>query len=176
MEFKATTIIGIVKDGKHVIAGDGQVTMGDVVFKAHSKKVKKIYNDEVIVGFAGGVADAMTLRDKFEKSLQKYSGNLLRAAVELAQQWRSDEGLRKLEATMIVTDKENMLVINGGGEVLETDDGLCAIGSGGNYAYAAAKALKDNTNLSAREIAEKALRIAGSMCVYTNDNIVIEEI
>ena len=162
--------------GKHVIAGDGQATLNDVVFKAHSKKVKRIYNDQILVGFAGGAADAITLCDKFEKSLQKYSGNLLRSAVELAQQWRGDEGLRKLEATMIVADKENMLIVNGNGDVLEPDGGLCAIGSGGNYAYAAAKALKENTNLSAREIAEKAMKVAGEMCVYTNTNVIVEEI
>lgn len=177
MDIKGTTIIGVEKDGKFVIAGDGQVTMGEsVVMKAHAKKVRRIYNDKVVIGFAGSTADAFTLSEKFEKMLQKYSGNLTRAAVELAQLWRSDKGLRNLQALMIVADKETMLIISGVGDVIESDDGICAIGSGGNYALAAARALKQNTNLSAKEIAEKAMKIAGDICIFTNGNIVIEEV
>ncbi len=177
MQIKGTTIIGVEKDGKFVIAGDGQVTMGEsVVMKAHAKKVRRIYNDKVVIGFAGSTADAFTLSEKFEKMLQKYSGNLTRAAVELAQLWRSDKGLRHLEALMIVADKETMLIISGVGDVIESDDGICAIGSGGNYALAAARALKQNTKLSAKEIAEKAMKIAGDICIFTNGNLVIEEV
>ena len=177
MDIKGTTIIGVEKDGKFVIAGDGQVTMGEsVVMKAHARKVRRIYNDKVVIGFAGSTADAFTLSEKFEKMLQKYSGNLTRAAVELAQLWRSDKGLRNLQALMIVADKETMLIISGVGDVIESDDGICAIGSGGNYALAAARALKQNTNLSAKEIAEKAMKIAGEICIFTNGNLVIEEV
>ena len=177
MQIKGTTIIGVEKDGKFVIAGDGQVTMGEsVVMKSHAKKVRRIYNDKVVIGFAGSTADAFTLSEKFEKMLQKYSGNLTRSAVELAQLWRSDKGLRQLEALMIVADKETMLIISGVGDVIESDDGICAIGSGGNYALAAARALKQNTNLSAKEIAEKAMKIAGEICIFTNGNLVIEEV
>ena len=177
MDIKGTTIIGVEKDGKFVIAGDGQVTMGEsVVMKAHARKVRRIYNDKVVIGFAGSTADAFTLSEKFEKMLQKYSGNLTRAAVELAQLWRSDKGLRNLQALMIVADKETMLIISGVGDVIESDDGICAIGSGGNYALAAARALKQNTNLSAKEIAEKAMKIAGDICIFTNGNLVIEEV
>lgn len=175
-DFKGTTILGVAKDGKHVIAGDGQATLNNVVFKATAKKVKRIYNDQVIVGFAGGAADGITFCDKFEKMLKKYSGNLLRSAVELAQLWRGDESMRKLDAVMIVADKDMMLVINGVGDVMEPDEGVCAIGSGGNFALAAAKALVQNTKLSAREIAEKSLKVASEMCIYTNDHITVEEI
>lgn len=177
MEIRGTTIIGVEKDGKIVVAGDGQVTMGEkVIMKATAKKVRRIYNDKVVVGFAGSTADAFTLTEKFEKMLQKYSGNLTRAAVELAQQWRGDKGLRQLDALMIAADKATMLIISGVGDVIESDDGICAIGSGGNYALAAAKALKENTKLSAREIAEKAMKIAGDICVYTNGNLTVEEL
>lgn len=174
--FKATTIIGIAKDGKHVIAGDGQATVGDTIFKGNAKKVKRIYEGKVIVGFAGGAADGIVFCDKFEKMVKKYEGNLLRSAVELAQLWRSDESMRKLDAIMIVADKDNMLIINGVGDVMEPENGVCAVGSGGNYALSAAKALIENTNLSAREIAEKSIKIASEICIYTNDNITIEEI
>ncbi len=177
MEIRGTTIIGVEKDGKIVVAGDGQVTMGEkVIMKATAKKVRRIYNDQVVVGFAGSTADAFTLSEKFEKMLQKYSGNLTRAAVELAQEWRGDKGLRQLDALMIVADKTAMFIISGVGDVIEADDGICAIGSGGNYALAAAKALKENTKLSAREIAEKAMKIAGDICVYTNGNLTVEEL
>lgn len=175
-QLKGTTIIGVQKDNKIVIAGDGQVTMGEsVVFKGTAVKVRRLYNGKVVTGFAGGTADAFTLCEKFEGMLQKHSGNLMRAAVELAQLWRRDNALRQLEAMMIVADKERMLIITGLGDVLEPEDGICAIGSGGNYALAAAKALKHNTDLSAREIAEKSMRIAGEICIFTNGNLTIEE-
>ncbi len=175
-QLKGTTIIGVQKDDKIVIAGDGQVTMGEsVVFKGTAVKVRRLYNGKVVTGFAGGTADAFTLCEKFEGMLQKHSGNLMRAAVELAQLWRRDNALRQLEAMMIVADKERMLIITGLGDVLEPEDGICAIGSGGNYALAAAKALKHNTNLSAREIAEKSMKIAGEICIFTNGNLTIEE-
>lgn len=177
MEIRGTTIIGVERDGKFVVAGDGQVTLGEqVVMKATAKKVRRIYNDQVVVGFAGSTADAFTLTEKFEKMLQKYSGNLTRAAVELAQLWRGDKGLRQLNAMMIASDKNTMLIITGVGDVVEADDGICAIGSGGNYALAAAKALKQNTNMSARDIAEKAMKIAGDICIFTNGNLTIEEV
>lgn len=177
MEIRGTTIVGVERDGKFVVAGDGQVTAGErVIMKATAKKVRRIYNDKVVVGFAGSTADAFTLTEKFEKMLQKYSGNLTRAAVELAQLWRGDKGLRQLDAMMIASDKTTMLIITGVGDVIEPDDGICSIGSGGNYALAAAKALKENTSLSAREIAEKAMKIAGDICVYTNGNVTVEEV
>lgn len=177
MEIRGTTIIGVEKDGKIVIAGDGQATLGEhTIFKSHSKKVRRLYNDTVVCGFAGSTSDAFTLLEKFEKFLKKYSGNLTRAAVELAQEWRSDQGARKLDSMMIAADKTTMLIITGVGDVFEPDDGICAIGSGGNYALAAGKALKNNTTLSAREIAEKAMDIASDICVYTNKNLTIEEV
>lgn len=177
MEIRGTTIIGVERDGKFVLAGDGQVTLGEqVVMKASAKKVRRIFNEKVVVGFAGSTADAFTLTEKFEKMLQKYSGNLTRAAVELAQTWRSDKGSRQLNAMMIAADKTTMLMISGIGDVIEADDGICAIGSGGNYALAAAKALKQNTDMSAKEIAEKAMKIAGDICIFTNGNITIEEV
>ncbi len=177
MKIRGTTIIGVEKDGKRVIAGDGQVTAGEsVVMKGSARKVRRIYNDKVVVGFAGSTADAFTLSEKFEKMLQKYSGNLTRAAVELAQLWRSDKGLRQLEAMMIVADKDAMLIITGVGDVIEPDDGICAIGSGGNFALSAAKALKRHTKLSAREICEESMKIASEICIFTNSNFVIEEV
>jgi len=175
--YRGTTICAVKKDGKTAMAGDGQVTMGQsVIFKGTARKVRRIYNDKVVVGFAGAVADAFTLCEKFEELLNKFSGNLLRSAVELAQQWRTDRGMRNLEAQLIVADKERLLICSGTGEVIEPDDGVCAIGSGGNYALAAGKALYENTNLSAREIAEKAMAIAGNICVYTNNHITVEEV
>ena len=176
IQFRGTTIIGVKKGDQIVIAGDGQVTMGQsVVFKGTAKKVRRLYNGKVVIGFAGGTADAFTLCEKFEGMLQKHSGNLMRAAVELAQLWRRDNALRQLEAMMIVADKEQMLIITGVGDVLEPEDGICAVGSGSNYALAAAKALKHNTDLSAREIAEKSMRIASEICIFTNGNLTIEE-
>ena len=175
--FKGTTICGVRKDGKIAIAGDGQVTMGEsTIFKGTAHKVRRIYNDSVVAGFAGSVADAFSLCERFEDKLTQCGGNLERAAVMLAQDWRGDKGLRQLEALLIVADKEHMLIISGTGEVIDPDDGIAAIGSGGNYALAAARALIQNTDLTAREIAEKALHIAASICVYTNDNIIVEEV
>lgn len=177
MELRGTTICAVKINDKTAIAGDGQVTMQqNVIFKDNAIKVRKIYNDKVIVGFAGSVADAFSLCERFEEMLNKFSGNLMRSAVELAQLWRSDKVLRRLEAMMIVADKDQILILSGTGDVIEPNDGICAIGSGGNYALAAAKALKENTKLSAKEIAGKALRIAGKICVFTNDHITIEEI
>lgn len=177
MEFMGTTICAVKKDGKTAIAGDGQVTMGQsVIFKNTAKKVRRIYNDKVIIGFAGSVSDAFTLSERFEEMLNKYSGNLMRSAVELAELWRSDKMGRKLEAMLITADKDTLLVVSGSGEVMTADDGVCAIGSGGNYALAAAKALNDETDFSAEEIAKKALKIASEICVFTNDNIICEVI
>lgn len=175
--FRGTTICAVKKDGKTVICGDGQVTMGQsVVFKNNAVKVRRLYNEKVVVGFAGSVADAFSLSEKFEAMLNKFSGNLMKSAVELASLWRMDKALRQLDALMIVADKEKMLIISGNGEVIEPEDDICAIGSGGNYALAAAKALKQNTDLSAKEIAEKALKIAGEICVFTNGHLTIEEV
>jgi len=176
-QLKGTTICAIKKNGITAIAGDGQVTMAqNVIFKNNAKKVRRIYNDKVVIGFAGSVADAFSLSERFEEMLNKYSGNLMRSAVELAQLWRSDKILRHLEAMMIVADSELLLIISGNGEVIEPQENLCAIGSGGNYAFAAAKALSENTDFSAKEIAYKSLRIASQICVFTNDNIIVEEI
>lgn len=175
--FRGTTICAVKRDGKTVICGDGQVTMSQsVIFKNGAVKVRRLYNDKVIIGFAGSVADAFSLSERFEAMLNKFSGNLLKSAVELASLWRMDKALRQLEAMMIVADKDKLLIVSGTGEVIEPDDDVCAIGSGGNYALAAAKALKENTKLSAREIAEKALNIAGDICVFTNHHLTIEEV
>jgi ATP-dependent HslUV protease subunit HslV len=177
VELRGTTIIAVQKDGKCAVAGDGQVTMSEsVVMKATAKKVKRLYHDQVVVGFAGSVADAFSLCERFEKKLEQYSGNLTRAAVSLAQDWRSDKIMHKLEALLIAANKDELLIISGTGEVIDPDDGIAAIGSGGMYALAAAKALKANTELSAEQIAEKALRIAGEICVFTNGNITVEEV
>ena len=177
MELRGTTIIAVKKDGRTAVAGDGQVTMSEsVIMKATAKKVRRLYHDQVVVGFAGSVADAFSLCERFEKKLEQYSGNLTRAAVSLAQDWRSDKIMHKLEALLIVANKEDLLIVSGTGEVIDPDDGIAAIGSGGMYALAAAKALKSNSELSAPEIAEKALRIAGEICVFTNGNITVEEV
>ena len=174
-EFHATTICGIKKDGHIAIAGDGQVTMGEsVILKGSACKVRRIFGGKVILGFAGSVSDAFSLSEKFEGMLNKFSGNLMRSAVELAELWRGDKMGRKLEALMIVADKDTMLIVSGTGEVIEPDDDIAAIGSGGNYALAAARALMQNTNFSAEEIAKKSLKIASEICVYTNDNIKCE--
>ena len=176
-QFRGTTICGVKRNGKTAIAGDGQVTFGEnVVFKSNAVKVRRIYNDKVILGFAGGVADAFTLTERFEAMLNKYSGNLMRSAVELAELWRNDQLPRRLEAMMIVADKENMFILSGSGEVIEPDGGVCAIGSGGNYALAAARALYQETDYDAPAIAEKALRIASDICIFTNGNITVEEV
>ena len=170
-----TTICAVQRDGKIAVAGDGQVTLSEsVIFKSTAKKVKRIFDNRVVIGFAGSVADAFSLSEKFESMLNKYSGNLMRSAVELAELWRSDKMPRKLEAMMIVADKENLYIVSGSGDVIEPDGGVCAIGSGGNYALAAARAMMKETNLSAEEIAKKALLIASELCVFTNDNITVE--
>lgn len=177
MEFRGTTICSVRRNGIVAVAGDGQVTMGEsVIMKGNAVKVKRIYNDKVIVGFAGSVSDAFALSEKFEAMLQKYSGNLMRSAVELAELWRSDKGGRRLEALLIVADANSTYVVSGTGEVIEPENGICAIGSGGNYALAAARALADATDLSADEIAARALKIASEICVYTNDHITVETI
>ncbi len=174
-EFRATTICAVKRDGITAIAGDGQVTMGEkVIMKSSARKVRRIFNDSVVIGFAGSVSDAFALSEKFESSLTQYSGNLQKAAVELAQGWRLNREARNLEALLIAADKQDLLLISGTGEVIAPDEGVLAIGSGGNYALAAARALMENTDLGAEQIAEKALRIAASICVYTNDNIIVE--
>ena len=177
MEFRGTTICAVRRDGKIAVAGDGQVTVGEsVVFKSNARKVKRIYDDKVVIGFAGSVADAFSLSEKFEGMLQKYSGNLMRSAVELAEMWRGDKYQRKLDAMMIVADKDNLFIVSGNGDVIDPDGNACAIGSGGNYALAAARALLQETELSAAEIAKKAVLIASELCVFTNDHIVVEEV
>ncbi len=174
--FHATTILCISRNGKVAIGGDGQVTMGNTVLKHNAKKIRKMYGDKVIGGFAGATADAFTLFEKFEGKLESYRGNITRAAVELAKDWRTDKVLRRLEALLIVADKEHIFIISGTGDVIEPEEGIAAIGSGGPYAQAAAKALTDNTGLGAREILEKAMKIAAGICIYTNENIYIEEL
>jgi len=174
---KATTIVAVKRDNSVAMAGDGQVTFGEnTILKHTAKKIRKIYNGKILVGFAGSVADAFALYDMFEEKLEKSDGNLKKAAVELASEWRSDRVLRKLEALLLAADKEQILLISGSGEVIQPDDQVIAIGSGGNYAFAAAKALIENTNLSARDIAIKSMEIASRICVYTNDNISVEEL
>ena len=175
--FRGTTICAVRKNGECAMAGDGQVTMGQqTVMKAHAHKVRRIYNGKVVVGFAGSVADAFALSEKFEEKLTQFSGNLPRAAVELAQDWRMDRAARKLDAMLLCADKDNLLLVSGTGEVIEPDGGVIAIGSGGNFALAAARALYENTDLSAQEIARKALKIASDICVYTNSNIIVETV
>ncbi len=177
MEFKGTTICAVKKDGVTAIAGDGQVTLGEsVVFKNNAVKVRRIYGGKVVIGFAGTVSDAFSLCERFEAMLNKFSGNLERSAVELAEQWRRDQAGRKLEAMMICADKESLLIVSGTGEVIEPDDGVCAIGSGGNYALAAARALVEETDYAADKIAVKALKIASRICIFTNDNIKCETV
>lgn len=176
-EFRGTTICAVKKDGKTAIAGDGQVTMSEsVIFKNNAVKVRRIYNGKVIFGFAGSVADAFTLSERFEEMLNKFSGNLLRSAVELAELWRNDKVGRRLEAMMITADENTMLIVSGSGEVIEPDGGVCAIGSGGNYALAAARALVKETDYDAETVAKKALTIASEICVFTNDHITCEVI
>lgn len=177
-EFHSTTICAIEKDGKFAMAGDGQVTMGEqIVMKGTAKKVRRIYNDQVVVGFAGSVADAFTLEGKFEEKLNEYNGNLQRAAVELAQEWRTKQSMQKLEAMLIVMNDKEMLLVSGTGEVIAPDDGILAIGSGGNYALAAARSMKQYgaDGLTASQIAKNALNVAADICVFTNHNIIVEE-
>lgn len=178
VKFHATTICAVRRGPDDIcIGGDGQVTMGETaIMKNGAKKVKKIYKNSVLTGFAGSVSDAFSLTEKFESKLDEHGGNLKRAAVALAQMWRSDKGMRNLEALMIVADKENMLVLSGTGEVIEPDQDFVAIGSGGNFAYSAANALYNNTDMTAEEIVKESLRIASSICVYTNDNISVEKL
>ena len=172
-QFRGTTILAVKKDNKTVIIGDGQVTMGQqVIFKGHSRKVRRIYNDNVVIGFAGGTADAFAMSEEFEKMLNKYSGSLMRSAIEYARGVRN--GGRTGEAMMIVADKDTLLILSGNGDVIEPDDGICAIGSGGNYALSAARALVKYTDFSAEEIARKALDIASEICVFTNGNVTCE--
>jgi ATP-dependent HslUV protease subunit HslV len=174
--FHATTILCVKRDGKVAIGGDGQVTLGNTVLKHNAKKVRKMYSERVIAGFAGATADAFTLFEKFEGKLESYRGNMTRAAVELAKDWRTDRVLRRLEALLIVADKEHIFIISGNGDVIEPGEGIAAIGSGGPYAQAAARALYENTQLGAGEIIEKAMKIAAGICIYTNENIDIEEL
>jgi len=174
--FHGTTIVCVRKGEQVAIAGDGQVSFGQTVLKANARKVRKIYKDGILAGFAGGTADAFTLLDRFEGKLEKHQGNLMRASVELARDWRTDRVLRRLEAMLAVADKSQSFIITGNGDVVEPGDGLIAIGSGGNYAQAAASALMKNTDLPAREIAHKAMEIAADICIYTNHNIIIEEL
>ncbi|MGK0441990.1 MAG: ATP-dependent HslUV protease subunit HslV [Pseudohongiellaceae bacterium] len=175
-QYRGTTILSVRRNGHVVIGGDGQVSMGNTVMKGNARKVRRLYNDQVIAGFAGGTADAFTLFELFEAQLEKYQGNLVRAAVELAKAWRTERSLRQLEALLAVADKETSLIITGNGDVIEPENNLIAIGSGGPFAQSAAKALLDNTELSAREIVEKGLAIAGDICVYTNHNRTLEEL
>ena len=176
-QFRGTTIISVRRDGKVVVAGDGQVTMGQsIVMKSNARKVRRLYHNKILAGFAGGTADAFTLFERFESKLEIHQGHLTRAAVELAKDWRTDKMLRRLEALIIVADATTSLVITGNGDVIEPEDNLVAIGSGGPYAQAAARALLANTTLSARDIAQKSLGIAADICVFTNHNHVIEEL
>lgn len=173
-QFDGTTILSVRRNGVVAVGGDGQVTFGNVVLKPNARKIRSLYQNQVLAGFAGGTADAFTLFDRFEAKLESHQGNLQRAAVELAKDWRTDRMLRRLEAMLIVANKEKSYIITGNGDVVETQDDLLAIGSGGPFAQAAARALLDNTKLGAEAIVEKALNIAGDMCIYTNHNIVIE--
>lgn len=174
--FHGTTIIAVRKNGKVAIGGDGQVTMGNTVMKHGARKVRRLYNDKVIAGFAGSTADAFTLFEKFEAKLEEYRGNLTRAAVELAKDWRLDRALRRLEALLIVADSEHSFIISGTGDVIEPDDGIASIGSGGPFAQAAARALVKYSDLGPREIVEEAMKIASEICIYTNSNITVEEL
>ena len=173
---RATTILGVRHNGSCALAGDGQVTYGETVLKMNARKVRKLYKDTVLVGFAGAAADAFTLFEKFEQRLEQYRGNLSRAAVELAKEWRTDRYLRRLDAQLVVMDKEKTFVISGTGDVIEPDNGIIAIGSGGGFAMAAARALVRYSNLPARQIVEEAMNITADICIYTNKNLVIEEL
>lgn len=175
-EIRSTTILTVRHQGKVAMGGDGQVTLGNTVMKHKASKVRRMYHDKVIGGFAGATADAFTLFERFESKLEQFSGQLVRSAVELAKDWRTDRTLRRLEALLIAVDRNHSLIISGTGDVIEPDDGLVAIGSGGPYALAAARAMLKHTDLPAREITEEAMLIAADICVYTNDNIIVEEI
>ncbi|MEW5762888.1 MAG: ATP-dependent protease subunit HslV [Bacillota bacterium] len=171
-----TTIIAVRKDGRVAMAGDGQVTLGNTVLKHGAKKIRRLYHDRVLAGFAGGVADAFALFERFEKKLEEYGGNLPRAAVQLAKEWRMEKVLRRLEAMLVVADAQHLLLVSGSGEVIEPDDGVVAVGSGGPYALAAARALLRYTSLDAVTVAREAIRIAGEICIYTNAEIVVDEL
>jgi len=173
-QYRGTTILSYRRNGQVVIGGDGQVSMGNTVMKGNARKVRRLYNDKVIAGFAGGTADAFTLFERFEAKLEKHQGNLTRSALELAKDWRTDRMMRRLEALLAVADSETSLIITGNGDVIEPENGLMAIGSGGPFAQSAATALFENTELSAREIVEKGLNIAADICIYTNHNLTIE--
>lgn len=173
---RSTTVICVRRDDAVVMAADGQVTLGSTVLKGSAKKIRRMYNDKVLAGFAGSTADAFSLFSRFEGKLEQYAGNLGRSAVELAKEWRTDKMLRHLEALLIVTDLKQTFVLSGDGDVIDPDEGIVAIGSGGSYALASARALMENTELGARDIAEKSLRIAGQICIYTNNNLMIEEL
>ena len=175
-QFRGTTIVSVRRNGKVVIGGDGQVTQGNTVMKGNARKVRRLFHDKVIAGFAGGTADAFTLFERFEAKLEQHQGKLMRAAVELAKEWRTDKMLRQLEALLCVADADDSLIITGLGDVIEPPQGLMAIGSGGPFAQSAAMALLDNTELSAREVVEKSLNIAADICIYTNQNLTIEEL
>ena len=175
-QYRGTTILSVRRDNHVVIGGDGQVSLGNTIMKGNARKVRRLYQDKVIAGFAGGTADAFTLFERFEKKLEMYQGHLVRAAVELAKDWRTDKALRRLEALLAVADSKASLIITGNGDVIEPEEGLIAIGSGGPFAQSAARALMENTKLSARNIVEKALNIAADICIYTNHNLTIEEL
>lgn len=174
--YHGTTILCVRKEGHTVIAGDGQVTHGQTVLKHNAKKIRKIYDNSIVAGFAGATADAFTLFEKFESYIEKYRGNITRTAVELAKEWRTDKILRRLEALLIVADREHSFIISGNGDVIEPEDGITAIGSGGPYAQAAAKALAEHTNMSPRSIVEEAMKITAKICIYTNEVITVEEL
>lgn len=176
VKIRSTTVIAVKKDGKVAMAGDGQVTLGETVCKGNARKVRKIYNGKILTGFAGSVADAFTLLDKFEEKVKEFNGDITRSAVELAKIWRTDRSFQKLEAMLIVADSSKLLLISGDGNVIEPENDVLAIGSGGNYAYSAALAYLDSSNLTAKEIAERSLKIAGNICIYTNHNITVEEL
>jgi ATP-dependent HslUV protease, peptidase subunit HslV len=176
VRIRSTTILSVRRDGKLAMAGDGQVTMGESVMKQKARKIRRLYNDKVLAGFAGSTADALSLFTRFEQKLEEYHGNLSRAVVELAKDWRTDRALRHLEALLLVADAKSTYLLSGNGDVIEPDDGIVAIGSGGPYAVAAARALAKHTPLSAKEIVQEAMLIAGQICIFTNDQIALEEI
>lgn len=175
-EIRSTTVVGMIKDGKAALGSDGQVSFNNTVLKHTAKKVRKLYNDSVLVGFAGATADAFTLLQRFEEKLETHRGNLYRSSIELAKEWRTDRYLRRLEAMLIAMTADQMLLISGTGDVIEPDDNIVAIGSGGSFALAAARALSENTDMAAKDIVEKSLKIAGDICIYTNSSITIEEV
>lgn len=175
-KWRSTTVLAIRKNGEVSMAADGQVTLGNTVMKSNAKKIRRIYDDKILIGFAGSTADAFNLFDKFEDKVNEYRGDIVRASVELAKDWRTDKILRKLEAMLIIADKNNTFIVSGSGDVVEPDCDVCAIGSGGNYALSAAKAYLDGSNLTAHDIALKSLNIAGEICIYTNKSITIEDL